>query len=252
MRNALADPYVLGVSGGGAAFGTAAIVFFPFSHALLTPICAWAGAMLVAFWLAYFLKREPSHQRDRVLLIGIAINSFASSFITVVKTLAPMRDTQTLLFWLIGSIGYVETRWLLFVFALALPCFWIILSRAHTLEILRLGDDEAMRLGVDVAREKRIVYVAASCLVGITVSMCGMIAFVGLITPHLLSPFFGIHMRTLLPLSTLAGAGLVVGVDMLSRYSYAFVGTELPVGALLALLGAPVFVWVLYKRSSHA
>jgi iron complex transport system permease protein len=252
MRNPLADPFVLGVSGGAAAFGSAAIIFLPFSNFFVTPLAAFVGAMLVSVSLLYFLKREDEQGRDRALLLGIAINAFASSFITVIKTLAPMRDTQTLLFWLIGGIGYVDKVWLLAALAFSLMCLAILWSRARTLEILKLGDDEAFRLGVNIAQEKRLIYVAASCLVGICVSMCGMIAFVGLTTPHILRPFVGTRERELLPACALLGVILVTGVDTLSRLSYGIFGTELPVGALLALLGAPFFVWILCKRGSHA
>lgn len=252
MRNPLADAYVLGVSGGAAAFGTAAIIFLPFSNIFVTPVASWLGAILVSLSISYFLKHEHPHHRDRVLLLGIAINTFASSFITVIKTLAPMRDTQTLLFWLIGSIGYVELSWLLFAFTMSVPCFFLILRRADTLEILRLGDEEALRLGVNIAKEKRIIYLCASCLIALCVAMCGMIAFVGLVTPHLLRPFVGIHQRVLLPMSTLLGVVLVVVVDTFSRLSYSLFATELPVGALLALIGAPLFVWVLSRRSIFA
>lgn len=252
MRNPLADPYVLGVSGGAAAFGAAAIIFLPFAFAFVTPLAAWMGAMLVSLALAYFLRREQDEHQNQALLLGIAINAFASSFITVLKTLAPMRDTQTLLFWLIGSIGYVDVTWLAMAYVISVPCLWLLLSRSDALELLRMGDDEALRLGVNVAREKKLVYLAASCLVGVSVSMCGMIAFVGLITPHMLKPFVGVRMRTLLPLSALLGLILVVSVDALSRLSYALVDTELSVGALLALLGAPVFVWILCKRGHDA
>jgi iron complex transport system permease protein len=252
MRNPLADPYILGVSGGAAAFGSAAIVFLPFSHFFIPPFAAFVGAMVVSISLLYFLKREDEQRRDRALLLGIAINAFASSFVTVIKTLAPMRDTQTLLFWLIGSIGYVDGTWLILTLAISAPFFWLILSRANTLNILKLGDDEALRLGVDVAKEKRILYVAASCLVGLSVAMCGMIAFVGLMTPHLLRPFVGHHERSLLPASALFAAALVVAVDTLSRLSYGWFSSELPVGAMLALIGAPIFVWILFQRGHNA
>lgn len=252
LRNPLADPYILGVSGGAAAFGAAAIIFLPFSAAFVTPFASWLGSMLVSMALLYFLRHEAEYRRDRALLLGIAINAFASSFITVIKTLAPMRDTQTLLFWLIGSLGYVEPSWLLLAYAMSLPCLFILWRNHEALEVLKLGDDEALRLGLDVSRHKRVIYISASCLVGVCVSMCGMIAFVGLITPHMLKPWVGTHQRALMPMSGLLGIVLVTGVDTLSRLSYSWFETELPVGALLALFGAPLFVWILIQRGRFA
>lgn len=252
MRNPLADPYVLGVSGGAAAFGSAAIIFLPFSSFFMTPLAAFCGAVLVSLSLLYFLRRENDQGRDKALLLGIAINALASSFITVIKTLAPMRDTQTLLFWLVGGIGYVEPLWLVGALVTCIPFFAVLLARAKALEILKLGDDEATRLGVNVAREKRIIYLAASVLIGICVSLCGMIAFVGLTTPHMLRPF-GLHReRVLLPASALLGATFVIAIDTLSRLCCSVFATELPVGALLALIGAPVFIWILVARGTHA
>lgn len=252
MRNPLADPYILGVSGGAAAFGSAAIIFLPFSHFLLPPFAALFGALTVSLALLAFLRREDEQRRDRALLLGIAINAFASSFVTVIKTLAPMRDTQTLLFWLIGSIGYLDVLWLLVAIACSLPFFYLLLTRGNVLNILKMGDDEAFRVGIDVAREKRMLYFACSCLVGLSVALCGMIAFVGLMTPHMLRPFVGHHERVLLPASCLVASLIVVVVDTLSRLSYGVFSTELPAGALLALIGAPVFVWIIWKGAHHA
>jgi len=251
MRNPLADPFVLGVSGGAAAFGSAAIIFLPFTHFFVAPLASFCGAIIASLALVYFLRQEIEGQRDRALLLGIAINAFAASFITVIKTIAPMRDTQTLLFWLIGSIGYIDATWLFILIAICAPCFALIFIRRHSLEILKLGDEEAFRLGVHVVFEKRLIYLCACILIAVSVSTCGMIAFVGLMTAHMLRPFIGSNEQVLIPASAFLGATMLVGIDAVSRLTFAFLGTELPVGALLSILGAPVFVWILCRQRAY-
>jgi iron complex transport system permease protein len=252
LRNPLADPFVLGVSGGAAAFGSAGIIFLPFTHFLVAPTAAFCGAIIVSLALVYFIKREDEPSGDRVLLLGIAVNAFAASFITVVKTLAPAGDTQTLLFWLIGSVGYIDATWLTVLLVICLPCLIVLMTRSAGIEILKLGDEEATRLGIEVAKQKRLIYLCSSILIGICVSTCGMIAFVGLTTAHMLRPFLGSNERVLIPATVILGATIVVAVDSISRLSFLFFGTELVAGALLSLLLAPVFVWILMKRSAYA
>lgn len=251
LRNPLADPYIIGVSGGAALGGALAVAMAGAFAAVAVPTGAVAGAFVASAGLAWFVAREGRGRTDATLLAGVVFNSFAAALITLVKTLLPAERSQALLFWLVGTLGYPDRPTLLVVTAAVLVGGAALLALRGHLDVLALGDDEALRLGVSPRSTKLLAYGAASLLVGAVVPVTGMIGFVGLVVPHALRLLVGGDMRLLLPASGLFGAAVLVAFDGVARLSFGFLGSELPVGALTAVVGAPLFAFTLARRLSE-
>ncbi len=245
LRNPLADPYVLGVSS-GAALG--AIISLLVSTApIATPLAAFAGAG-AAITIVYFLgRREGQLDSYTLLLAGVIIASFLSALIMFLMTTSSGRDLgRGMAFWLMGDLSTptpIPLSWLFVVLALG---FGAIYTTARDLNLLLNGEQEAMHLGVDVTRVKLVVYISASVLTGLAVSVSGAIGYIGLLVPHIMRMLFGSDYRVLLPASALGGAIAIVLADTLARTIVA--PTQLPVGAMTAMAGAPVFIFLLRRR----
>lgn len=256
LRNPLAEPYVLGVSGGAALGATSAIALglsaTSVIGAALVPAAALVGG-LAATLLVYGIARDAAagSSGTSILLAGVMVNSIAAALITFLKTLVTPSRAQQLLRWLTGFIDL--PTWLgLGVVALYVGVgALVLLFDAARLNLLALGDDTAGNLGVDVRALERRVFLASSCVVGAIVSVTGLIGFVGLVVPHALRRLLGPDHRRLLPCSLLFGAIVLVGCDLLARLTFRWTGTEPPVGAVTALLGGPVFL-ALLRRSVRA
>jgi iron complex transport system permease protein len=246
LRNPLADPFVIGVSG-GAALGGALVIGLGAAATLWVEGGAMAGAAASTLLLAWFLRREHG-STDATLLAGVVFNAFASAIITVLKTTLSAEKTQSMLFWLIGTIDYVTPSTLAIVGTLVMLGIGILLRHAGGLELLSLGPDEAERLGLDAGRVRLSTYAAASLLVGAVVPVTGLIGFVGLVVPHALRLTVSSDQRLLLPASALGGAAALLLFDGAARLSFLLFSTELPTGALTALFGAPLFAWALVRH----
>ena len=246
LRNPLADPYVLGVSSGAALGAIISLVASPHIP-LLTPLAAFAGAVLTITAVYFLGRREGQLDSSTLLLAGIITASFLSAVIMFLMTTLPGRDLRGLAFWLMGDLSTplpAGLRWI-FVAGLILGA-GAIYTTAADLNLLLTGEQEAMHLGVHVTRVKLVVYVGASVLTGLAVSVSGAIGYVGLLVPHAMRMLFGSDYRLLIPTSALGGAIAVVVADMLARTVVA--PTELPVGAMTAMAGAPVFIYLLRRR----
>jgi iron complex transport system permease protein len=247
LQNPLADPYVLGISGGAALAGVAALALGGgfWLGAAAVPLVAFAGALgasLLLYAIAAAGGRAPAHS---LLLTGVVFNAFASSVIVFVTSAADLSRVASVFLWLIGSVRLVQPALLAGValsFALGLG---LALREAYTLNLLAQGDETATHLGVDVPRTRRRVLAATALMIGASVAVSGLIGFVGLIVPHLLRLTIGSDHRVLVPASALAGAAFLVAADTLARVVLAPI--ELPVGALTALIGGPLFL-VLLRR----
>ncbi len=230
LRNPLADPYVLGVSSGAA----------------LGAILALSAAATIA--AVYFLGlREGQIDSGTLLLAGIISASFLSAIIMFLLTTLTGRDFRGMAFWLMGDLSsslQASLRWVLGVgFLVATGAIY---TTAADLNLLLAGEKEAMHLGVDVRRVRLVVYIAASILTGLAVSVSGAIGYVGLLVPHVMRLLFGSDHRILLPTAAFGGAIAVVIADTLARTVVA--PSELPVGAMTALVGAPLFIYLLRRR----
>jgi iron complex transport system permease protein len=180
------------------------------------------------------------------LLAGIVTASFLSAVIMFMMTTLSGRDLRGMAFWLMGDLASqstVDSRWLFLVLIVGVGSIY---ATASDLNLILTGEQEARHLGVNVNRVKIVVYVAASILTGLAVSVSGAIGYVGLLVPHLMRMMFGTDYRLLIPTSALGGAILIVLADMLARTVVA--PTELPVGAMTAIAGAPVFIYLMRRR----
>lgn len=246
LRNPLADPYVLGVSSGAALGAILSLIASPHVP-LVTPLAAFAGAGLTIAAVYFLGRREGQLDTGTLLLAGIVTASFLSAVIMFLMTTLAGRDLRGMAFWLMGDLSTPlppELRWIFVVGLLAATL--AIYTTAADLNLLLTGEREAMHLGVHVTRVKLVVYIAASVLTGLAVSVSGAIGYVGLLVPHLMRLLFGSDYRLLIPTSALGGAIAIVLADTLARTVVA--PTELPVGAMTAMAGAPVFIYLLRRR----
>lgn len=261
LRNPLAEPFVLGVSGGAAlgasiaiAFGVdAAVAALPLAGVVAVPAAAFAGG-LGATLIVYSVGRDaPSGAAGTtVLLAGVMVNAIAAALVTFLKSIAPPARAQQLLRWLTGSIDLPS--WLsLAAIALYVAAGCAVLVRdAARLNLLALGDEQAALLGVDVRALERRVFFASSAVVGAIVSVTGLIGFVGLVVPHALRRLVGPDHRLVLPLSLAFGAVTLVLCDLGARLAFRGIGTEPPVGAVTALVGGPAFLVLLRRVHAQA
>jgi iron complex transport system permease protein len=247
VRNPLADPYVLGVSSGGAVGAVLAIAF---AGAAGTPLvgCAFAGA-LGTMALVYRLGRVRGRLVPAVaLLAGVVLNALSWAMILTIATLARMGTTAEILVWLMGSLG--PPRWSsLGLGAAAVVAGVVALAGlAPRLNALVLGDEGAHSVGVDVPRTRKILLVLASLLTGVGVALAGPIGFVGIIVPHVLRLVVGTDHRLMIPAGALGGALFLTLADTLTRLAFLPLGAEPPVSVLTALMGGPFFLVLLWRR----
>ncbi|MES2178747.1 MAG: iron ABC transporter permease [Gemmatimonadota bacterium] len=243
-RNKLAEPYLLGVSGGAAVGAVLATVMHaPFA---LIPIAGFVGA-LAAVALTMLVARASGGQGDArvVLMAGVVVGAFANSVIMVALANADASTVRGALWWMMGSVA--EATW---THVYSLGVFVVIgigglLALARSIDVLALGDDTAAGLGVDVARVTLGVYVAGALLAAGTVSAAGLVGFVGLLVPHLVRLAGARTHRTIIGAAALAGASLVVCADLVARIARP--PAELPLGAVTALIGVPFFLALLRR-----
>jgi iron complex transport system permease protein len=251
LRNPLADPFIMGVSGGAALGGTLALALLGggiYSSIAWQGPAAFAGAMAATF-LVYRVGRVGGRvDTITILLVGVVFNAFASAVIMFLKTVITATKTQEILVWLMGSLGYEDFTTIGVVAVGVGLGIAVLFSMASRMNALSLGEQNASHLGVDVERTKAIIFVVASLLVGLAVSVSGLVGFVGLIVPHLTRLVLGPDHRLLLPASALAGGAFLVLADLCARLLFLPLSTEPPVGVITAFLGGPFFLLLLRKR----
>lgn len=248
LRNPLAEPYVLGVSGGAATFALAAMLAaLPWWS---VDAAAFAGAFLSIVLVLGLARRElwrgePQDASPRLLLTGAVIAAGWGALITLMLAVAPENRLRGMVFWLTGDLNGVATPWAALI-ALVVVLAGIV-PAAPQLNVMLRGDAAAQALGVPVVRLRLCVYLAASLAAAAAVTTAGTIGFVGLVVPHVLRLAFGNDQRMLLPAAALAGGLAVMGADLIARTVIA--PAQLPVGVITALVGVPVFLWMLLRRS---
>ena len=251
FRNPLADPGLIGVSA-GAALGASLIIVlgsgvlpdFIFGT-LILPISAIIGASLVISLLYLFTQGFGYQGITYMLLVGIAVNAFASVGIGILTYISTDSELRGLTFWTMGSFGGASWQLIMpAIIIISLTMIWMIPS-SRKLDLLQLGEPEAYRLGVDVKKLKFKVIISSAITVGISVSLSGMIGFVGLVVPHLVRLIGGVHHNYLLPGSALLGASLMMSADLISRILIQ--PAELPVGLITSAIGAPFFLWLIFR-----
>jgi iron complex transport system permease protein len=253
LRNPLADPYVLGISSGAAVGSILALMIeneislSPELAGLITPLGAFLGAAITIAAVYFLGRREGQIDSTTLLLGGIITASFLSALIMFLMSTLAGSNLRGVSYWLMGSLSTLPPRSLLYTLGIGfLVAAGAIYTTASDLNLLLAGEKEAMHLGVDVPRVRIVVYIAASLLTGFAVSVSGTIGYVGLLVPHAMRMIFGADHRMLIPASALGGAIALVIADTIARTVVA--PSELPVGAVTALVGAPFFIYLLRRK----
>jgi len=245
LRNPLADPFILGVSG-GAACGAAVSTALGFARVPgLVPLVAFAGACAATAAVFLLARRRGHTDPTRLLLSGLVLNAFFSAVILVSFALSRQSDLTAALRWMMGTlfgVTWSDVALLAALLALAMATLAFV---ANDLRMLAFGEDDAKSRGVDVERIKLIGFAAGSVVTGAAVAVSGIIGFVGLLVPHLIRMIWRRDFRFLLPLCALGGATLVVVADLVSRI--VLPSSELPIGAFTAILGVPFFLSLLRR-----
>ncbi|MEP6703653.1 MAG: iron ABC transporter permease [Acidobacteriota bacterium] len=245
LRNPLAEPYLLGVSNGAALGTMIAFVFFE-QFVFARPLFAFAGAGLATFTVYQMARSRAGMNVERLVLSGVIVTTFLSSIIVLLTSLLDAARLRGFTFWLLGDLSQAT----MFGFYLTLGSVIfgtiVLTSQARPLNLMMIGERDALDFGVEVSRVRTIVFGTASLLVGTAVAASGSVGYVGLIVPHLVRLAIGSDNRLVVPLSALSGAIFVVLADTIARTVIA--PRELPVGAITALIGAPMFIYLLRRN----
>ncbi|MDQ2855051.1 MAG: iron ABC transporter permease [Acidobacteriota bacterium] len=244
LRNPLAEPYLLGVSNGAAVGTMVALVFFG-AHEWSRPVMAFAGALVASFAVYQLARSRAGASPERLILAGVIVTTFLSSAIVFITTLMDATRIRSFTFWLLGDLSGATASLLAIALVVSITGAAVLTAFARPLNLLMLGERDAFDLGVEVGRVRLIVFLAAGLLVGTSVAASGSVGYVGLVVPHLVRLAFGSDNRLAIPASALSGAAFVVVADMLARTLIA--PRELPVGAITALIGAPLFIYLLKR-----
>jgi iron complex transport system permease protein len=248
LRNPLAEPYILGISG-GAAMGAVVVLAAGLAAAgsWALPLAAFGGALL-AIVLVFRVAAAADRSLDvRVLLLaGVVVGAFFTACIAFVLSVSDARTVRSAILWMMGSLSGADWRSVTVAAGYTLPAALLLMGLARSLNLMAIGEETASYLGTDVETVKRLAYGVASLLTAAGVAVAGVIGFVGLIVPHAMRLVVGSDHRVLLPLSFLAGAAFLTLADVAART--ALRPSEVPIGVVTALVGVPLFL-VLLRRS---
>jgi iron complex transport system permease protein len=245
LRNPLAEPYLLGVSNGAAMGTMLAFVFFA-NFEFSRPVCAFLGAGAASFVVYQMAKSRAGMNTERLVLSGVIVTTFLSSIIVLLTSLLDTTKLRSFTFWLLGDLSQATLNGFYLTGITAVTGTIVLSSQARALNLLMIGERDAMDFGVEVGRVRLIVFATASALVGLSVAASGSVGYVGLIVPHLVRLAIGSDNRLVVPFSAISGAIFVVLADTVARTAIA--PRELPVGAITALIGAPLFIYLLRKN----
>ena len=252
FRNPLADPYLLGVAAGAGLGATIAIadVGGGLSTPSWTPLLAFAGALVAVAVTWAIGGRGLRTSTSSLILAGVAVASLFTSAQTFLQQQASVNSLARVYIWLLGSLASASWSSVTLVLPYVVICAVICLVAARALDVMSVGEDESRSLGVPVGRVRLLVVAAASLGTAAVVSAVGLIGFVGIVVPHVVRLLVGTSYRRILPISVIAGAGFLVIADTIARTVMA--PSELPLGVVTALVGAPVFVFILSLRGRVA
>ncbi|OTQ57983.1 iron ABC transporter [Gilliamella sp. A7] len=249
FRNPLADPGLLGISS-GASLMVGITILFP---AVFPPIMMLYGKMVAAFAgslficaLIYLYSLNEQCNLAKMILLGVAINAIIGAVMGGLSYISDESQLRQISLWSMGHLG--KGSWNLVIVSLSLifPALLCLIKLAHQLNILQLGDEDAHYLGINVERTKRYLLLLCAVLIGTSVAVSGIIAFVGLVVPHMIRLQIGANHKWLIPGSALGGACLLLLADTLARTLVA--PTEIPVGLLTSLIGGPYFLWLILRH----
>ena len=253
FRNPLADPFTLGVSGGGALGASIAIALGWSARIFGIPLvflASFAGAMAAVAVVKAIARAGAVTIPGALLLSGVVVNLVSAAAVLAIQYVVDPNSALQILRWMVGSLDVVGLATSGHVLALLAPAWIVLLAFSRQLHLLAIDEDTAATLGVNVRRCETVVHIVCSFIVGVTVANGGAIGFVGLIVPHAVRLLFGEDLRIVLPGALLLGAAFLVLADALARSILP--SGELPVGALTGILGGPVFLWLLRRRQQYA
>jgi iron complex transport system permease protein len=253
FRNPLAEPFTLGVSGGGA-LGASVAIALGFGASLagipMVFLTAFTGAALFVAIVYRLASAGPVFLPGALLLAGVVLNMIAGAGVLLIQFVTDYTRALQILRWMVGTLDVVGMDLVYRMALFLVPGLLLLLYTTRDLHLIAMDEESAAALGVDVRRVERTVYAASSLVVGVAVAVAGPIGFVGLIVPHAVRLVLGEDLRIVIPCSMLLGAGFLVAADTLARTLLG--ASELPVGALTALLGGPLFLALLARRTRYA
>ena len=245
LRNPLAEPYLLGVSNGAALGTMLAFVYFQ-SFEWARPLLAFAGAGAATVAVYRMARSRTGMNVERLVLSGVIVTTFLSSVIVMLTTLLDAAKLRSFTFWLLGDLSQSTMNGVYISCGALLVGTLVMTSQAKALNLMMVGERDAFDFGVEVGRVRLLVFGAASLVVGAAVAASGSVGYVGLIVPHLVRLTIGTDNRYVIPFSAIVGGIFVVFADTVARTAIA--PRELPVGAITALIGAPLFIYLLRKN----
>jgi iron complex transport system permease protein len=248
LRNPLADPYILGISGGSALGAIIGIVIGAGSFYLGVPLLAFLGALATVFLVFVVAGSTRGPLQDNSLLLsGVVVNAFFSAAILFFLSVVNSMELHSITFWLMGDLSRASFKEICVAALCLIIGFVLLYAQARKLNLVVQGEDTATHLGVNVERTKQWLLVITSLVISVAVSLAGIIGFVGIMVPHLMRLIFGSDHRLLLPVSALFGASFLIVADTIARIVLA--PAELPVGVITALCGAPYFIFLLKRKA---
>ena len=252
VRNNLADPFILGVSNGAAAFATLGMLFgaFSFLGTFSLSISAFLGSAVTILFVYTISRVRGRVNITQLLLSGVAVSMMMEGLTNIIKLSAPNAlGLHNAEFWMSGSLAGARWEYLTLPLAVLAACMAFLMIHYRGLNLLLLGDESAAALGINVGRLQKLLILASSLMAGTTIAVSGSIGFVGLMVPHFTRLLVGGDHRRVLPVCALLGGILVVWVDVAARMLIA--PEELPVGVLTAVIGGPIFIWMLKKSNQE-
>ena len=251
FRNPLASPYILGLSSGASVGAAASMVFtIPFIPvAIVTPVLAFVSCFATMI-LVYSMSRIGGVVKtESLILSGVAVSSLLSAVVSFLTFISGDR-LEGIVFWTMGNLGNAGWSEIAFIAPIIIACSVLLFIQAKGLNAMMLGDVHAMDLGVDVRKTRLFVLILSTAIVAAAVSFVGVIGFIGLVIPHILRILLGPDNRMIMPLSMFAGASFILICDYISRIAAPAYGT-LPIGVVTALIGAPVFIYLLIRKKKE-
>ncbi len=246
LRNPLAEPFILGVSG-GAAIGAIIGIMFGLSYFPGVSTTAFLGSSGTLALILFLTAGQSVVKKESLLLSGVMVNAFCSAVIMFLISVTQDTRLHSIIFWLMGDLSSADNQQVGLLALMLVPCFGLLFWLSHTMNLLLMGKEMAQTMGVNIKAVTLTLLVVSSFMVSATVSYCGLVGFVGLVIPHLLRRLLGADHRILVPACVLGGGAYLVVCDILAR-TLARQG-EMPTGVITAIIGAPLFILLLKKSS---
>ncbi len=247
LRNPLAEPYILGISG-GSAIGAILGILLGLSRFPGVGLLAFLGSLSTLAMILLMASGKGMLKKDSLLLSGVMINAFCGAVIMFLVSITQDARLHNIIFWLMGDLSLADLHQVGIMAALLIPCFILLFWLSHTMNLLLMGKEMAQSMGVNIVAATVSLLSITSFIVSVTVSQCGLLGFVGLVIPHLLRMLLGADHRVLVPACILGGGTYMILCDLLAR-SLPEQG-EIPVGVITALFGAPLFIFLLLKSKT--